>query len=353
MATWKVSAERIRLFPHPKADRLQLAKAGMFQLVVNTANGLSDGDMVIFAPKRSVLPPDLRGDYVNAQTGLSYLVGDDHDRVSSIRLRGELSEGATIRPEYVLQKLGIASLADLPLGTDLSERLGIQHYEYPIPPELVPYVTQQRADCPTRTHDVELLGIYRDELAPGELVYGTEKVHGRQVNVLIERDGTRHITTKGLGEKGLELYPGVDCLYTAATHNSNLLNILADTWPGHTVQAFAEVVPSQKGFAYGQTTPTLQVFRVLVDGSEQTILDVASRSEVLQRLWVPVLYLGPYDEATLRPFATGKETVSGETRHIREGVVITPALPRPSHEGWNLALKIINPDFKGGDDDPA
>ena len=39
MATWKVSAERIRLFPHPKADRLQLAKAGMFQLVVNTANG--------------------------------------------------------------------------------------------------------------------------------------------------------------------------------------------------------------------------------------------------------------------------------------------------------------------------
>ncbi len=90
MAIWKVSVERIALFDHPNADRMQLGKVGMHQLVVARSNGYRDGDLVVFAPARAVLPPDLRGHYTNSDTGRSSLLGKDHDRVGQVTPPGAL-----------------------------------------------------------------------------------------------------------------------------------------------------------------------------------------------------------------------------------------------------------------------
>jgi|GEM_PF-6129437 len=49
MSSWKVSKERITLFPHPKAEKLELGKVGAYQVVVQ--KGLyNDGDEVVFVP---------------------------------------------------------------------------------------------------------------------------------------------------------------------------------------------------------------------------------------------------------------------------------------------------------------
>lgn len=119
------------------------------------------------------------------------------------------------------------------------------------------------------------------------------------------------------------------------------------------VQAFAEVYPAQgAAWCYGAdgNRPWLRLFRLVVEGAERPCHQVVP---ALRELWTPVLFEGPFDEAALRPLARGKEQVSGRELHIREGIVVTPRQPRPSREGWNLALKIINDKFKSSDEDPS
>ena len=167
MATWKVIADRIKLFPHSNSDHLLIGKIGKFQVVVGKENGYQEGDVVVFAPERSILPEEIRGDYTNTTTGASYLQGENHDRVGSIRLRGELSEGVTLNSDWVRNKLAQARIAtkfeediiQIPLGNDLSRFLGITKYTPPIPEELIGKVSRMDETAYENRfvrHDVEL-----------------------------------------------------------------------------------------------------------------------------------------------------------------------------------------------------
>jgi RNA ligase (TIGR02306 family) len=351
MAIWKVSAERAEIFPHPNSDRMDLCKLGMFQLVVAKTNGYKTGDVVVFAPARAILPEDLRSNYANSDTGESYLVGSQHDRVSSIRLRGELSEGVTIRIEYVLQKLGLQSVEQLELGADIAAALGISKYEPPLPTGFAGELHRVELEGPIRQHDVEQFGIFGGEFVPGEPVLATEKIHGSQANLLFEPTGTIHVTSKGLASRRLAIDEDSINIYWRALRNCKLAEVVALNYPGQLVQLFAEAFPAQgQNWNYGAdgNHPQLRIFRAVIDGRETTKDEVCPD---LKSWWVPVVYEGPFNEEHLRSLAKGKELVSGKQLHIREGIVVTPQQPRPSREGWNLALKIINEKFKGGDDD--
>lgn len=353
MAIWKVSVERIALFDHPNADRMQLGKVGMHQLVVARSNGYRDGDLVVFAPARAVLPPDLRGHYTNSDTGRSYLLGKDHDRVGQVTLRGALSEGVTLPPEYVCAKLGVDSLDALPVGEDLAARLGITKYEPPIPLSMAGQVRALADVGPRRTHDVEQFAIYQSELVPGEPVVVTEKIHGSQCALLVEADGTAHVSSKGFFAKGIEIVEDAVNLYWRAVRETGLVDVLREAFPGRTAQAFGEAFPCQGGaWTYGAdgNRPTLRVFRVVVDGHDLSLREAWAAAPKLQALWAPVLYEGPYDPAAVRPLAEGRECVSGRALHIKEGVVLAPATPRRSREGFALLLKVLNSKYAEADD---
>lgn len=353
MALWKVSVERIALFDHPNADRMQLGKVGMHQLVVARTNGYHDGDLIVFAPARALLPEDLRGHYCNSDTGKSYLVGKDHDRVGQVKLRGSLSEGVTLPAEYVLAKLGVASLEALPVGEDLAPALGITRYEPPIPASMAGKVQSMADVGPRRTHDVEQFAIYQDEFVAGEPVVITEKIHGSQCALLVEADGTPHVSSKGLFAKGIEIVEDETNLYWRAVRTTELAAKLAAAFPGKTSQAFAEAYPCQGGlWSYGADSnrPTLRVFRVVVDGVDLPMRDAWAAVAGLEALWVPVLLEGPYDPAAARSLAEGKEAVSGRSLHIKEGVVLAPATPRRSREGFALLLKLLNSRYVEADD---
>jgi len=120
---------------------------------------------------------------------------------------------------------------------------------------------------------------------------------------------------------------------------------------GKTVQVFAEAFPCQgPAFAYGQAKPTLRVYRLFVDGAEWPVDRVSTVAPRLHELWVPLLYRGPYDLDVLVALASGEEQVSGSGANIREGLVVAPAVPRLSGEGFPLFLKIINPKYKDSDE---
>ena len=353
MAIWKVSAERAEIFPHPNSDRMDLCKVGMFQLVVARSNGYQSGDVVVFAPSRAVLPPDLRPHYVNSDTGVSYLTGPEHDRVSGIRLRGELSEGITIALDYVLAKLGLQSADQLVVGEDLAPALGISKYEPPLPAGFSGELHRLDLEVPFRQHDVEQFGIFGAEFVAGEEVLATEKIHGSQANMLFQPDGSIHVTSKGLASKGFAIGEDQSNIYWRALRNCRLHELVGECYPGQVVQLFAEVYPAQgAAWSYGAdgNRPWLRIFRLVLAGQELPRHEVAP---ALRELWAPVIFEGLFDGEALRLLAKGKEQVSGRELHIREGVVVTPRQPRPSREGWNLALKIINEKFKGSDEDPS
>ena len=51
MTARKVSPADTKLFPHPKADRLQLAPVNLFQLVIDRGSGYQTSDLVVFVTK--------------------------------------------------------------------------------------------------------------------------------------------------------------------------------------------------------------------------------------------------------------------------------------------------------------
>jgi RNA ligase (TIGR02306 family) len=67
---------------------------------------------------------------------------------------------------------------------------------------------------------------------------------------------------------------------------------------------------------------------------------------------VPRLYEGPYDIDRVLEIASGRETVSGRGLHLREGVVIRPAVERYSAvTGGRAIAKAVSPAYltrKGG-----
>jgi RNA ligase (TIGR02306 family) len=185
------------------------------------------------------------------------------------------------------------------------------------------------------------------------LVIATEKVHGSQCALLVDEAGVPHVSSKGFFDKGIEIREGEGNIYWRAVRNTGLVDLLVAAFPGRLVQAFGEAFPAQGGqWSYGADGdhPAIRVFRVIVDGRELSMEEAKAAIPEIADLWVPVLYEGRFDLDVLRPLAKGREQVSGRARHKREGLVVTPATPRRAREGFNLALKIVSPDFKDSDD---
>lgn len=329
MADWKVAREEIKLFSHPNAEKLEVARVGDFSLVVQ--KGLyKDGDTVVFVPRRSILPDHL------AEPFRAYLSGPEKNRVKEVRLRGELSQGVTLPLDVIPE-----SLRESPLGEDISKELGIIEYIVPIPAELMGQVTPVHHMVFSH-FDVDNYRIFSDEIFEGEEVVATEKIHSTQVNFLLRNEEV-YVSSKGLLRQGLALKESESNTYWKAVRNVGLEGLVRTfAEPDVTYQVVGEATPVQGGYNYGQKQPTVFVFEFRINGRPVAFDDVP---EVLKTHWVPVLYRGGFSEAKMSELAKGNETISGQEKHIREGLVIQPLLPRRNSQGDWLRLKFINPAY--------
>jgi len=355
MSQWKVSKEKIEIFPHGNADTLSLGKVGSYQVVVQSGI-YKDGDTVVFAPEKSVLTGQIKTEFEK------YLVGPENDRVKGVRLRGEISSGILI-PKHLL-----VGIEDAEIGEDVSEKLGISHYEPPIPQQLAGKVRSFEMKY-IGSHDCEQVGVYVNDLIPGERIVVSEKVHGSQFILGHDVDKNETIvSSKGMLKKGLVLEESDDNTYWIAAKNDGIIEKIREHYDTGVVQVFGEVVPVQGGYNYGQTKPTARLFDVRVN-SVSIPYDVVP--EPFREMWVPIIYDGEInlienevvlfsdpergihktkitytlpDEITR--MCKGMETVSGKQVHIREGVVVRPYIDRDARDGNKLRLKIINPKYK-------
>ncbi|WP_406009863.1 RNA ligase (ATP) [Streptomyces sp. NBC_00637] len=329
MSTLRVTAEVLTVLEHPNADALELAQVGLYRAVV-AKGAYRTGDAALYIPEQSVLPTALV-----EELGLTgRLAGSGSDRVKAVRLRGELSQGIVCRPQ---------ALADVDLalaaaqGTDFAERLGIVKWVPPIPPtmdgdveaapDLLPWV------------DIENIQRYPGIFEAGEPVVLTEKLHGSACLLTYVADEERvYVSSKGFGAKSLALTEDPGNLYWRAVRGHGVPQAaarLAERLGARRIGIFGEVYGAGvQDLTYGadgrRDTLGYAVFDVSaeIDGVVRW-LDTADLLDGELPL-VPRLFEGPYDSERVLECATGRETVSGRGLHLREGVVIRPAVERYS-----------------------
>ncbi|MGA6226664.1 RNA ligase (ATP) [Streptomyces umbrinus] len=351
MSTLRVTAEVLTVHEHPNADALELAQVGLYRAVV--AKGVyRSGETAVYIPEQSVLPEELI-----EELGLTgRLAGSRSDRVKAVRLRGELSQGIVCRPKALAGVDLARAAAD---GTDFAERLGITKWVPPIPPTMDGEVEQAPDLLPWV--DIENIQRYPDIFAPGEDVVLTEKLHGSAcLLTYFAEDGRVQVSSKGFGAKYLALTEDPRNLYWRAVHGHGVAAAaarLAERLGARRVGVFGEVYGAGvQDLTYGadgrRETLGYAVFDVSaeIDG-EVRWLDA---TELLtgELPLVPRLYEGPYDIGRVLEFASGRETVSGQGLHLREGVVIRPATERYSPvTGGRAVAKAVSPAYltrKGG-----
>ncbi len=370
MSTFKVPLVKIQTVEkHPKADRLDVVTIEGWQCVTGRGQ-FKIGDVAVYVPIDSVLPAKLEAQIFKD----SKMNRDGSGRIKTVRIREVISQGMLLKPEEV----GIASGI---LDRDYGPELGITKYEPP-EPSFSHMPGQGRAKLTRRDNplfpkftDLENVKWYPKLFKEGELVVLTEKIHGTNWRAsMLPYDAStpwrRFLQKTGLAPR-FELCWGSrqqqlqnkqaakggwfaktigKCIYKEAVDKYGINKILA---PGETV--FGEVYGAkvQKGYTYGtgEGERRLVIFDVykIVDfetgkGRWLDPLEVQRWCEDRGLPAVPVLYIGAFNEETLKSVTAGTSVMSSE-QAVREGVVIRSLQEaKVAHFGRHM-LKSINPEY--------
>lgn len=371
MSSFAVPVKRIRAIePHQNADSLEFAVVDGYRSIVKKGQ-FQAGALVAYIPEGSVLPPWLLESLGlwDAQKGCGKLNGKEGNRVKAISLRGALSQGICYPVSCDSEGRGqivtgaeLGALARVHEGEDLAALLGITKYEPPVPVALAGEVFNAGQRL-TLSFDVENWKSYPDIIAEGEEVVFTEKLHGTCTVVAIlphedahaEAFGERRnilIFSKGLGAKGLvfknnalnqgnlyvratrSLVARIDELQRNGAESTGAPEfILGETFgPGVQDLSYGKEV----GFrvfaaAYGYRGSQRYRDWSFVEGPLKAKLGFET---------APVLYRGPFSEAAMREHTDGQTTLAAG--HIREGIVMAPAIERYDATIGRVCLKSVS-----------
>lgn len=359
MSDFKVRVYRLTIEPHPNADTIELARIGEYKSIVRKGE-YKTGDLAIYIPEGAVVSQWLLKDM-----GLEgKLAGSNHDRVKSIKLRGELSTGLVYplkgKAAEMALEAGVdgCNLADI----DYANILGIVKYEPPIPVHMAGEVY---AFGPSIPHfDIENYKLYPDVLQDGEEVVISEKAHRTFCVIGLlpfsQRDekhwkgrfvvGSKGLASKGLVFKNTENNSGN--LYVNMVKELGLDDKMFEIFGAYCDstnqpvwirgEIFGQGVQDLK---YGQMKPTFRIFNAEIgwkDNSSWLPYEETKRyASLLGVEMVPELYVGPWSKDLLK-LTDGMETISGKSMHIREGIVIRPTNPRREKNLGNVILKSVS-----------
>lgn len=327
MSTFKVSIEQIdKVWPHPNADKLELASvAGMtFQFCV--AKGVyKPGDAVVYFPVDSVLPDTL----VEKFNIRNFLSGSKKDRLKTVKLRGEISQGFVSPVETVFPGIPVE------FHTDVTEQLGVIKYEVP---EVVCKAGRLVSLPPgISVYDIEGCDRYPDVVA--ELmdmpVIIFEKVEGSNSAVVFSRDSgfaflqRRHEVKPDPTVTELHDWIRVPQENGLTAVCEQLLN---DYSAQRTIIRSEMTGPAIQGNIYKLPKVTTFTFDIEVDGRYLDAEEFINVTKKYNIVTAPILSVGK----TLREWLGGKtvqQASSGKSMlydTLREGIVIKPMVEQYS-----------------------
>lgn len=372
MATFEAKVYRLTIEEHPNADALELAVIGDYRAIVRKGQ-FKTGDLGVYIVEGSIVPKWILQsmDLWDDATDKGRLAGPNGDRVKSIKLRGILSTGLiypvdsgtdTGGPFITIGgEDGVGSLLPVTEGQDVAGELCIEKYSPPIPVHMAGEVFN--AHGMTLKYDIENVQKFPDVLTEGEDVIMTEKIHGTWLCLGYHPNAPHHIvTSKGLSSQGLAFK------LNEANANNLYIRALNGTAPyedgsGGTVldrahelfgyetpfYILGEAFGPVQDLKYGADKPQFRIFDIYVGEPERgryvNAEELQSYCTALGVQMVPIIYTGPFSKEKMKEVTTGKETVSGQHLHIREGVVVKPTKERHHVDLGRVVLKSVSEQY--------
>jgi RNA ligase (TIGR02306 family) len=311
-----------RLLNHTNADKLSICNVeGLTFNVVVAKEHFKLGDLVVYFPVDSILPNDLV-DYLGLTGKLS---GKNKNRITTIKLRGEPSQGFVCPLNKIESKYG-KTFKEL---DDLTEILGIVKYEQPMIKCNACNLLPLPNEIPV--YDIEGCDRYESivQALMDSTVYITEKIEGQNFgissfngNIIINQ---RNFVVQQIEGK-LHSFYEVTTMMQLDQLCQNIRNYLKAT----NVTLRGEFIgPGVQGNIYNLSKFTVKIFDVLVDNQYLNlyqIKELMSNFELLKLHWVPILY-----EGKLRDWLQDKNVVQAshgfsmlQENVLREGIVIKP-----------------------------
>lgn len=326
------------LEPIENADKIELLKfeSVAWQVVVQKDLHVV-GDMVVFIEVDSIVPEKPEFEFLKK---CGY-------RVKSCKLRGCLSQGVVLPLRDVSADMNTIDTREE--GLDVSELLGVKHYEKPLPAELsgvakgnfpthiVPKTDQKRLQNTPR-----IIGQWADEE-----FFVTEKLDGSSFTCLWHPD----FTDFGVCSRNLMLERDEENTFWRMVKKYHLdsgLQSLAEWTYRHFALQGEVVGPGINGNKLGLNEHRLYVFHIY-DIVNQTFLPFTRFKNVCLELGVntvPILEEGKslkefgQDMESFLSYAEGKSVLAPD--RMREGVVFCSMEEKSDPRIGRLSFKVIN-----------
>jgi RNA ligase (TIGR02306 family) len=318
MSMFHVSIERIeRVWPHPGADRLDLATlvGKTFQLVVGRGQYRA-GDEVVYFPIDAVLPVPVQ----EKLKVVGKLAGSQKNRVKTVRLRGEISQG-------IAGPLSLLDSLEDRAPEVITGYLGVTKYEAPEELELA----GARVPLPEGQgpYDIEAAENFTDVVATllQEQVQITEKVEGSNLCVSLCQ-GRVFVCQRNFA---IEPIAGKRHVFWEVAERDRLIEFARALSGGqHDVRVYGELIgPKVQGNYYGVPTFRALLFDARVGDRWLPAAEFRDRARTFfasDAGLVPELAVGTTlgDWLAGRTLAAASEGKSQLADVAREGIVVRP-----------------------------
>jgi len=318
MAFFGVTHEIIdEILPHPNADKLEIGKLkGINFRFVMPKGQFKPNDHVLYFPIDSVLPEKT----AKALGLFGKLAGKNKDRIKSIRLRGEVSQGV----------VGSTEILSNPEETStelITEELGVTKYEPPV----VPCKAGNLIGLPVGLSAYDIEGAERNmdvlDYMLDMPVIVTEKLEGQ--NFSITWDATQKKIFVNQRNYSIEPVEGKVHDFWAVYYKQleSVMDLIIDAFGiGNHITLYGEFLgPGVQGNIYKLQEHVVRLFDLKINGD---YLDAISFNETIDiEHRVPTVFQG----GTLRMFLDGTDIVDAShgvsslnSGTYREGIVIKP-----------------------------
>lgn len=319
----------LALEPIPGADRIEKATILGWSVVVEKGLYKVD-DLVIYIFIDSVIPKKDQYAFIKSTKKLED--GTEMYYIRTIKLRGQLSQG------LVLPISALPQGTTPTIGQDVSESLGVQHYEKPIPAQLSGQVKGNFPSFIPKTDETRI------QSWPEAL----EAIQGKSYYISLKVDGTsgtfyHYNGNFGVCSRNLELKDTEENSFWRIAKKYALPEKLALLNKNLAIQG--EVVgPGIQKNPLALKEIDLFVFNIF-DIDTGKYFNFSEFSSIVFELGlktVPILEKGTdfkYTQDQLLELAKGK--YEGTNNH-REGIVIRPMYETKTTKGERLSFKVVN-----------
>jgi len=321
------------LYPIKKADAIETALVDGWETVVKKGE-FNVGDTVIYFEIDSWIPTELAPFLSKGKEPRVYN-GVEGERLRTVKLRKQISQGLVL-PFSILP-----NSSNYILGDDVTEILGIQKWERPIPVELR---GQMKGDFPSHTPNTDeerVQNIYDEYKEEHNDEYEESlKLDGTSCTIFV-KDGELGVCSRNFEMKINEETQGNTYVKMALKHKESLektgrnISIQGELM-GSKIQGNREKLKEHKLFIYN-----------IWDIDKQKYLSSNERIEMCSKYgWdsVPILGKSKPFELSLEELLK-KSEISSITNPIAEGIVYK------NTSNARISFKVINNKFllKGGD----